>query len=91
MINITSRSESAMLKQNGITVLELLIGLSVMSGVSLYTVHMAEEVEEAISVYENRTVDVQKLRNKLKSAPNQATNGAKLFEADLEFLPAEQI
>lgn len=79
-----------MLKQKGITVLELLIGLSVMSGVSVYTVQMAEEVEDAVSLYENRIVDVKTLRDKLKTVSNTQANYDELLDIDEEFLVVEQ-
>jgi len=60
-----------MFRQGGITVLELLIGLSITSGVSLYTMKMTEEVEEAVGVYQEHVQDVQALRNKLKALPNK--------------------
>lgn len=60
-----------MFRQGGITVLELLIGLSITSGVSLYTMKMTEEVEEAVGVYQEHVQDVQALRKKLKALPYQ--------------------
>lgn len=69
-----------MLRQKGITVFELLIGLSIMSGVSLYTMKMTEEVEEAVEIYQNRVQDVQTLRAKLKPDQYRKSNSETLFD-----------
>ncbi len=75
-----------MFRQTGITVLELLIGLSIMSGVSLYTMEMTAEVEEAVAVYQNRVLDVQALKARLHAIPKyEATDvDALLAEVDGE-------
>jgi len=73
-----------MFRQNGITVLELLIGLSIMSGVSLYTVHMTEEVEEAVSIYQDRVLDVQTLKARLHAIPKYEAADVDALLADLD-------
>lgn len=54
-----------MQKQSGISTLELLLSLTVISSISAYTLSMAEEVEESIEEYQQQ-VDVKKLKNKIQ-------------------------
>jgi len=76
--------ELAMFRQTGMTVLELLIGLSIMSGVSLYTMEMTEEVEEAVAVYQNRVLDVQTLKAKLNALPKYEATDVDALLAEVE-------
>ncbi len=80
-----------MFKQAGITVLELLIGLSIMSGVSLYGMEMTEEVEDAVAVYQNRALDVQALRAKLHSISNLPKYETTNVDALLAEVEGEQV
>lgn len=56
-----------MFKQVGISSLELLLSLTVVSSVTAYTLNMSEEVEAEIKNYQ-QTVDVKKLKAKIQSA-----------------------
>ena len=78
------------MKQKGITVLELLIGLGIMSGVSLYTMKMTEEVEGAVSLYQEKAQNIQKIKDKLKNIQLDNVNAEYLLEGDVavEFDPA---
>lgn len=78
-----------MLKQKGITVLELLIGLGIMSGVSLYTMKMTEEVEDAVSLYQEKAQNIQKIKERLKNIQLDNLNAEDLLEGDVavEFDP----
>ncbi len=78
-----------MLKQKGITVLELLIGLGIMSGVSLYTMKMTEEVEDAVSLYQEKAQNIQKIKEKLKNIQLDNVNAEDLLGSDVavEFDP----
>lgn len=69
-----------MLKHKGITVLELLIGLSIMSGVSLYTMKMTEEVENAVSLYQDKANNIQEIREKLKHVQLDEINNQALID-----------
>lgn len=69
-----------MLKHKGITVLELLIGLSIMSGVSLYTMKMTEEVESAVSLYQDKANNIQEIREKLKHVQLDEINNQALID-----------
>lgn len=55
-----------MLKQVGISSLELLLSLTVISSISAYTLTMSEEVEVSIKEYQRQT-DVRELRKKIQS------------------------
>jgi hypothetical protein len=78
-----------MLKQKGITVLELLIGLGIMSGVSLYTMKMTEEVETAVKSYQDNVQNIQKIKQKLKNIQLDSVNteGLLMNEVELEIDP----
>jgi predicted nucleic acid-binding OB-fold protein len=80
MTNIISGLELVMLKHKGITVLELLIGLSIMSGVSLYTMKMTEEVENAVSLYQDKANNIQEIREKLKHVQLDEINNQTLID-----------
>lgn len=56
-----------MFKQIGISSLELLLSLTVVSSVTAYTLNMSEEVEAKIKNYQ-QTVDVKKMKAKIQSA-----------------------
>lgn len=56
-----------MFKQVGISSLELLLSLTVVSSVTAYTLNMSEEVEAEIKNYQ-QTIDVKKLKAKIQSA-----------------------
>ncbi|HAF01546.1 MAG TPA: hypothetical protein DCO68_01335 [Methylophilaceae bacterium] len=56
-----------MFKQMGVTSLELLLSLTILSSVTAFTLSMSEEVEVAIADYQQQTVDVQALREKIQS------------------------
>ncbi|MDX1914468.1 MAG: hypothetical protein SFU55_02690 [Methylophilus sp.] len=56
-----------MFKQMGITSLELLLSLTIASSVTAFTLSMSEEVEVAIADYQQQTVDVKALREKIQS------------------------
>jgi|APFre7841882724_1041349.scaffolds.fasta_scaffold13248_3 hypothetical protein len=56
-----------MRKQKGISSLELLCTLTIISSITAYTLEMSEEVETAISQYQE-TTDVKKLRAKIQTA-----------------------
>ncbi len=51
----------------GVTSLELLLSLTILSSVTAFTLSMSEEVEVAIADYQQQTVDVQALREKIQS------------------------
>ncbi len=69
-----------MFKQKGITVLELLVGLSIMSGASLYSAEITKEVEETIATFQGRVLDVQVLKARLPMMPQyEATDVDALF------------
>lgn len=73
-----------MLQQKGITVLELLIGLGIMSGVSLYTMKMTEEVETAVKSYQDNVQNIQKIKQKLKSIQIDNVNAVDLLMSEVE-------
>lgn len=56
-----------MSKQIGITSLELLLSLSIISSVTAYTLTLSEEVETAMSSYQQVT-DIKKIKAKIQSA-----------------------
>lgn len=68
----------------GITVLELLIGLGIMSGVSLYTMKMTEEVETAVKSYQDNVQNIQKIKQKLKSIQIDNVNAVDLLMSEVE-------
>jgi type II secretory pathway component PulJ len=55
-----------MRKQIGITTLELLLSLTIVSSVGAYTLSMSEEVETAITDYQ-QTMDLKKIREKIQT------------------------
>jgi hypothetical protein len=55
-----------MFKQIGISTLELLLSLTVISSISAYTLSMSEEVEASINEYQQQ-VDVKNLKDKIYS------------------------
>ena len=55
-----------MLKQVGISTLELLLSLTIISSISAYTLTMSEEVEVSIKEYQQQT-DVKEMRKKIQS------------------------
>lgn len=55
-----------MFKQAGITTLELLLSLTIVSSVSAFTIAMSEEVEEALVQQQEERLDIKILREKLK-------------------------
>lgn len=57
-----------MLKQFGITTLEMLLSLTIISSVSAFTVAMSEEVEEVAAQYQAETLDVKAMRARIQSA-----------------------
>jgi type II secretory pathway component PulJ len=71
--------ECVVLKQKGITVLELLIGLGIMSGVSLYTMKMTEEVETAVNLYQDKAQNIQVIKEKLKRVQLDEVNSDELL------------
>ncbi|MFV1922582.1 MAG: hypothetical protein ACMZ63_08265 [Methylotenera sp.] len=79
-----------MLKQKGITVLELLIGLGIMSGVSLYTMKMTEEVETAVKAYQDSAQHIQAIKEKLKYQQLRAINVEDMLDADGEFVVVDE-
>ncbi|MDO9204196.1 type II secretion system protein [Methylotenera sp.] len=56
-----------MFKQRGITSLELLCSLTIISSVTAYTVNMADEVEIAIANYQ-QTTDLQQIKARIQTA-----------------------
>jgi hypothetical protein len=56
-----------MFKQIGITSLELLCTLTIVSSVTAYTLNMSEEVESAIKSYQQVT-DIKKIKAKIQTA-----------------------
>lgn len=58
--------EVTMFKQLGISSLELLLSLTVISSISAYTLAMTEEVEVAAKEYQQQ-VDVNQLRKRIQS------------------------
>lgn len=76
-----------MFKQTGITVLEMLIGLSIMSGVSLYTMKMTEKVEDAVVIYQDSVKDMKTIKEKLKLV--KQAGEAEELEALLEMAEAD--
>lgn len=73
-----------MFKQKGITVLELLIGLGIMSGVSLYTMKMTEEVETAVKSYQDNVQNIQKIKQKIKNIQLDNVNTEDLLISGVE-------
>ncbi len=55
-----------MLKQLGISSVELLLSLTIISSISAYTLSMTEEVEKSIQVYQQET-NVKELLKKIQS------------------------
>lgn len=55
-----------MFKQIGISSLELLLSLTIVSSITAYTLTLSEEVEAEIKNYQE-TVDVKKLKAKIQS------------------------
>lgn len=62
-----------MFKQIGITSIELLLSLTIASSVTAFTISMSEEVEEAVVDYQQQTIDVKALRERIQTAPQQKT------------------
>jgi hypothetical protein len=62
-----------MFKQIGITSIELLLSLTIASSVTAFTLSMSEEVEEAVVDYQQQTIDVKALRERIQTAPQQKT------------------
>jgi Co/Zn/Cd efflux system component len=60
-----------MFKQTGITSIELLLSLTIASSVTAFTLSMSEEVEEAVVDYQQQTIDVKALRERIQTAPQQ--------------------
>jgi hypothetical protein len=58
--------EVIMLKQVGISTLELLLSLTIISSISAYTLTMSEEVEVNIKDYQQQ-INVKELRKKIQS------------------------
>jgi Tfp pilus assembly major pilin PilA len=56
-----------MFKQRGITSLELLCSLTIISSVTAYTVNMADEVEVAIANYQ-KTTDLKQIKARIQTA-----------------------
>lgn len=56
-----------MFKQRGITSLELLCSLTIISSVTAYTVNMADEVEVAIANYQE-TTDLKQIKARIQTA-----------------------
>ncbi|MEQ1599746.1 MAG: hypothetical protein ABL880_10320 [Methylotenera sp.] len=54
-------------KQIGITTLELLLSLTIVSSVTAYTINLSEEVQSEIKNYQ-QVIDVKKLKAKIQSA-----------------------
>jgi hypothetical protein len=55
-----------MFKQIGISSIELLLSLTIVSSITAYTLTLSEEVEAEIKNYQ-QTVDVKKLKAKIQS------------------------
>jgi Tfp pilus assembly major pilin PilA len=62
-----------MFKQIGITSIELLLSLTIASSLTAFTLSMSEEVEEAVVDYQQQTIDVKALRERIQTAPQQKT------------------
>lgn len=60
-----------MVKQFGISTLEMLLSLSVVASVSAFTLEMAEEVEVAVLEHQEQTLDVKALKARIQSAHYQ--------------------
>jgi hypothetical protein len=58
--------EVIMLKQVGISTLELLLSLTIISSISAYTLTMSEEVEVNIKEYQQQ-INLKELRKKIQS------------------------
>ena len=58
--------EVIMLKQVGISTLELLLSLTIISSISAYTLKMSEEVEVNIKEYQQQ-INLKELRKKIQS------------------------
>jgi len=57
-----------MIKQYGITTLELLLSITIASSATAFTLSMAEEVEVAVQEHQAETLDVKALRARIQSA-----------------------
>lgn len=60
-----------MVKQFGISTLEMLLSLSVVASVSAFTLEMAEEVEVAVLEHQEQRLDVKALKARIQSAHYQ--------------------
>lgn len=64
-----------MLKQHGISSVELLVSISIMSSLAAYTLSMAEEVEASAKKYQEQT-NVKEMMKKIRSSHKNALNKA---------------
>lgn len=56
----------------GVTSLELLLSLTIASSVTAFTLSMAEEVEVAVTDYQQQTLDVKALKESIQTAPHKS-------------------
>lgn len=62
-----------MFKQYGISSVELLVSISIMSSLAAYTLSMAEEVEASAKQYQEQT-NVKEMMKKIRSNHKNAVN-----------------
>ncbi len=62
-----------MFKQFGISSVELLVSISIMSSLAAYTLSMAEEVEANAKQYQEQT-NVKEMMKKIRSSHKNAVN-----------------
>ncbi|HOY70581.1 MAG TPA: hypothetical protein PL131_04450 [Methylotenera sp.] len=71
-----------MFKQLGISSVELLLSLTIISSMSAYTLTMSEEVEKSIQVYQHET-NVKEMLKKIKGLKSEKVNAATTASEDL--------
>ncbi len=78
-----------MFKQLGISSLELLLSLTIISSMSAYTLTMSEEVEKGIQVYQHET-NVKEMLKKIKGIKPENAQAVPLASEDLTHQTLEQ-
>ena len=78
-----------MFKQLGISSLELLLSLTIISSMSAYTLTMSEEVEKGIQVYQHET-NVKEMLKKIKGIKPENAQVEPLASEDLTQQTLEQ-
>lgn len=79
-----------MFKQSGISSVELLLCLTIISSVSAYTLTMSEEVEATIQTYQHET-NVKEMLKKIKTSSPNTANAAPEESSELLQNVSEQV